>query len=48
MTNEESLLRDAIDYLWANGFIEEMTTDKRYYTTILLKHAASSLNIELQ
>ena len=28
---------DAIEYLWEEGFVEEMTTDNEYYTTILLK-----------
>jgi hypothetical protein len=38
---------DAIDYLFAEGFVDEMTTDKRYYTTILLKKVANDYKIEL-
>ena len=39
---------DAIRYLWQNGFVEEMTTDKKYYTTILLKKVANIYNIKLE
>jgi len=39
---------DAIDYLFTNGFTLEMTTDKRYYTEILLKKVANVYNIELK
>ncbi len=27
---------DAIEYFWQLGYIEELTSDKRYYTKILL------------
>ncbi len=37
----------AIDYLFTNGYIEEMTTDKRYFTEILLKKVANDYNIKL-
>tara|TARA_R100001463_G_scaffold15959_3_gene41460 strand:- start:711 stop:1277 length:567 start_codon:yes stop_codon:yes gene_type:complete len=40
--------RDAINYLFVNGFVDEMTTDKKYYTTILLKKVANELNIKLE
>jgi len=40
-------LNDAIDYLFTHGFIEEMTSDKRYYVTKLLEHTAKTMNIEL-
>ena len=38
---------DAIDYLHTNGFVEEMTTDKKHYTEILLKKVANMYNIKL-
>jgi hypothetical protein len=37
----------AIDYLYVEGFLDEMSSDKRFYTTILLKKVAETLNIEL-
>jgi len=39
---------DAIEYLFVNGFVDEMTTDKKHYTTILLKKVANDLNIKLE
>ena len=39
---------DAIEYLWEEGFVEEMTTDKKYYTTVLLKKVANFYNIKLE
>ena len=38
---------DAIDYLFAMGFVEEMTSDKKHYVTILLKKVANVYNMEL-
>ena len=38
---------EAIDYLFTNGFVDEMTSDKRHYTTILLKKVANDYNIKL-
>ena len=38
----------AINYLFGNGFIDEMTRDKKYYTTILLKKVANDYNIKLE
>ncbi len=38
----------AIRYLWEEGFVEEMTTNKKYYTTILLKKVANFYNIKLE
>ena len=38
---------EAIDYLFTAGYTQEMTTDKRYYTEILLKKVANDYNIEL-
>ena len=45
VTKEECM--DAIDYLFAEGFVDEMTTDKRHYTTILLKSVANKYGIKL-
>ena len=39
---------DAIDYFFTEGFIEELGTDKRYYTRILLNKVAADYNIELK
>lgn len=39
---------EAINYLFGNGFIDEMTRDKKYYTTILLKKVANDYNIKLE
>ena len=41
-------LSDAIDYLFSHGYVEEMTSDKRYYVTKLLNHTAKTMNIELR
>ena len=38
---------DAIDYLFSGGYTLEMTSDKRYYTEILLKKVANAYNIRL-
>jgi hypothetical protein len=38
---------DAIEYLFTMGYTEEMTSDKRYYTEILLKKVANDYNIKL-
>lgn len=45
VTKEDCM--DAIDYLHVNGFVEEMTTDKRYYVEILLKKVANDYNLNL-
>jgi hypothetical protein len=41
-------IRDAIEYLYVAGYVEEMTTDKKYYTEILLKAGADKLNLLLE
>tara|TARA_R100001244_G_scaffold127244_1_gene97781 strand:+ start:10 stop:171 length:162 start_codon:yes stop_codon:yes gene_type:complete len=38
---------DAIEYLWKMGYTQEMTSDKKYYTEILLKKVANVYNIKL-
>lgn len=38
---------DAIDYLWGSGFSQEMGTDKRHYTEILLRKVANDYKIAL-
>lgn len=40
-------LNDAIDYLFGHQFVEEMTSDKKYYVTVLLEHAAKTMNMNL-
>ena len=45
VTKEECI--DAIEYLFSEGFVDEMTSDKRYYTTILMKKVANDYKIEL-
>ena len=39
---------DAVEYLDQMGFVDEMTSDKKYYTLILLRKVANSLGIKLQ
>jgi len=38
---------EAIDYFFTEGFIDELTSDKKYYTVILLNKVASDYNIKL-
>ena len=38
---------DAIHYLHQMGVVEEMGTDKKFYTEILLKKVANDYNIKL-
>ena len=38
---------DAIEYLFVEGFVDEMTTDKKHYTKILLEKVAHSYKMEL-
>ena len=45
VTKEEVM--DAIEYLHTQGFVEEMGTDKQYYTEILLKKIGNVYNIDL-
>tara|TARA_R110000744_G_scaffold228642_2_gene346648 strand:- start:2101 stop:2283 length:183 start_codon:yes stop_codon:yes gene_type:complete len=39
---------NAIEYLWEEGFVEEMTSDKKYYTMALLKKVANIYKIKLK
>ena len=39
---------DAIEYLFVDGFVEEMNSDKKHYVTILLKRVANAYNIKLE
>ena len=39
---------EAIEYLFVQGYTQEMTSDKRYYTEILLKKVANDYNIKLE
>ena len=45
VTKSECL--DAIEYLFVEGFIDEMGSDKKYYTTILLKKVANVYKMNL-
>ena len=38
----------AIEYLFVQGYTQEMTSDKRYYTEILLKKVANDYKIKLE
>ena len=38
---------DAIEYLFVEGFVNEMTSDKKHYTTILLKKVANDYKKKL-
>ncbi len=38
---------DAIEYLFQEGFVDEMTSDKKHYTTILLKSVANKYGMKL-
>lgn len=38
---------DAIEYLFTERFVDEMTSDKKHYTTILLKKVANNYGIKL-
>ena len=40
-------LREAISYFFEAGFIDELTSDKQYYTKVLLDHAAKEFNLKL-
>jgi len=46
VTKKECL--EAIDYLWSMGYTQEMTSDKKHYTEILLKKVANDYNIKLE
>ena len=39
---------EAIDYFFTEGFIDELTSDKKYYTMILLNKVASDYDIKLE
>ena len=45
VTKEECM--DAIQYLFVEGFVEEMTSDKKHYTKILLNKVANGYKIKL-
>ena len=45
VTKEQCL--EAIEYLFVEGFVDEMSTDKRYYTKILLDKVAHVYKMEL-
>ncbi len=41
-------VNDAIEYLWTEGFVDEMTRDKRYYVSVLLAKVANDYKIKLE
>jgi hypothetical protein len=45
VTKQECI--EAIEYLHIEGFVEEMTSDKKYYVEILLKKVANDYNLNL-
>ena len=45
--NKQDCLQ-AIEYLFVQGYTQEMTSDKRYFTEILLKKVANDYNIKLE
>ena len=45
VTKKECL--EAIDYLWSEGFIQQMRTDEKFYVTKLLKKVANAYKIKL-
>ena len=38
---------DAIEYLFVEGFVDEMKSDQKYYTKILLNKVSKMYKIEL-
>jgi hypothetical protein len=41
-------VKDAIEYLWTEGFVDEMTRDNRYYVSVLLAKVANDYQIKLE
>ena len=41
-------VKEAIEYLWTEGFIDEMTRDKKYYVAVLLSKVANDYRIKLE
>jgi len=39
---------EAIEYLFCQAFVNDMTGDQRYYTKILLKKVANNYNMKLE
>ena len=39
---------EAIEYLFCQAFVNDMTGDQRYYTKILLKKVANNYNMKLK
>lgn len=39
---------EAIEFLFVQGYTEEMTSDKKYFTEILLKKVANDYKIKLE
>jgi len=45
---DKKTLMDAIDYLFVDGFIEQMNSDQRYYVRALLDKVANGYKIKLK
>ncbi len=45
VTKQECI--EAIEYLHVQGFVDEMTSDKKYFVEILLKKVANDYNLNL-
>ena len=39
---------EAIEYLFCQAYVNDMTSDQRYYTKILLKKVANNYNMKLE
>ena len=39
---------EAIEYLFCQAFVNDMTGDQRYYTKIILKKVANNYNMKLE
>ena len=39
---------DAIEYLFCQAYVNDMTSDQRYYTKILLKKVANDYRMKLE
>tara|TARA_R100001510_G_C7573952_1_gene149343 strand:- start:79 stop:264 length:186 start_codon:yes stop_codon:yes gene_type:complete len=39
---------EAIEYLFCQAYVNDMTGDQRYYTKILLKKVANNYNMKLE
>ena len=45
MKQNKKQVKDAIDYFEGMGFIQDLTTDKKYYAQILVDYAKENINM---